>query len=95
MSEVIDTDSLATRRLILEEFEKVQAEIVTNPELWRKLSFEAHKMICETMGANFVNYPGFRDSLEEISNWIMIEGMHIEYNQQEIRGYAAIFAGFS
>ncbi|KAF1754491.1 hypothetical protein GCK72_021054 [Caenorhabditis remanei] len=59
MSEVIDTDSLATRRRILEEFEKVQEQIATNPELWRKLSFKAHEKLCKVLGADFIDYPEF------------------------------------
>ncbi|KAF1754631.1 hypothetical protein GCK72_021194 [Caenorhabditis remanei] len=53
------TEREATRRLILEEFEKVQTQIAAKPESWRKLSFEAHKKICESLGDDFINYPEF------------------------------------
>ena len=59
MAEVTGRNPLAIRRRILEEFEKVQAQIATNPELWRKLSFEAHKELCTVLGANFIDYPEF------------------------------------
>ncbi|EFO91975.1 hypothetical protein CRE_11454 [Caenorhabditis remanei] len=59
MAEVAERDQVVTRRRILEEFEKVQAQIAANPELRTKLSFEAHKNICETMGDDFIDYPEF------------------------------------
>ncbi|EFP01581.1 hypothetical protein CRE_25942 [Caenorhabditis remanei] len=59
MGNITARNSMATRRLILEEFEKVQTQIVTNPELWRKLSFEAHRELSEVMGADFMDYPEF------------------------------------
>ncbi|KAF1754634.1 hypothetical protein GCK72_021197 [Caenorhabditis remanei] len=57
MAEVTDKDPLALRGRILKEFEKVQAEIATKPELWRKWSFEAHERLREAMGVDFLDYP--------------------------------------
>ncbi|EFO83888.1 hypothetical protein CRE_14872 [Caenorhabditis remanei] len=59
MAEVTGRNPLAIRTRVLEEFEKVQAQIATNPELWRKLSFEAHKELCTVLGVNFIDYPEF------------------------------------
>ena len=55
-----ERDTLVTRRRILNEFEKVQIQIAAKPELWRKLSFEAHKELCKVVKWwNFINYPEF------------------------------------
>ncbi|EFO91945.1 hypothetical protein CRE_11459 [Caenorhabditis remanei] len=59
MAEVTGRNPLAIRRRILEEFEKVQAQVATNPELWRILSFDAHKKLCKVLGADFIDYPEF------------------------------------
>ena len=59
MVNVTVRNQLAIRRHILEEFEKVQTQIATNPESWRKLSFEAHKELCKVLGADFIDYPEF------------------------------------
>ncbi|EFO91952.1 hypothetical protein CRE_11450 [Caenorhabditis remanei] len=50
---------VAIRGRILEEFGKVETQIAANPELWRELSFEAHKELCKVLGANFIDYPEF------------------------------------
>ncbi|KAF1754495.1 hypothetical protein GCK72_021058 [Caenorhabditis remanei] len=59
MAEVAERDQVVTRRRILEEFEKVQAQIAANPESWRKLSFEAHKELCNVLGEDLIDYPEF------------------------------------
>ncbi|EFO91971.1 hypothetical protein CRE_11451 [Caenorhabditis remanei] len=59
MGNVAERDPMETRSLILKEFGKVQTRIVTNPELWRKLSFDAHKELCKVLGDDFIDYPEF------------------------------------
>ncbi|EFO91947.1 hypothetical protein CRE_11449 [Caenorhabditis remanei] len=59
MAEVSERDPVVIRRRILEEFEKVQAQIATNPDIWRILSFKAHKELCKVLGEDFVDYPEF------------------------------------
>ncbi|EFP06409.1 hypothetical protein CRE_07568 [Caenorhabditis remanei] len=59
MSEATERDPLSTRRHILDEFEKVQAQIATNPELWRILSVETHKELRKALGDDFIDYPEF------------------------------------
>ncbi|KAF1754498.1 hypothetical protein GCK72_021061 [Caenorhabditis remanei] len=59
MDNVTERDPLATRIRVLEEFGKIITQIATNPELWRKLSFEAHKELCKELGEDFMDYPEF------------------------------------
>ncbi|EFP01578.1 hypothetical protein CRE_25944 [Caenorhabditis remanei] len=59
MTEITERDPLLIRGLIFEEFGRVQAEMATNPKLWRSVTSRVHKRLSEVMGEDYVDYPEF------------------------------------
>ena len=59
MVNATESDPLAIPRRILKKYQIVQAQIAANPESWRKLSFEAHKKLCNVLRRNSIDYPEF------------------------------------